>query len=271
MAADGTQGGAGGEQAPIRAFDLPVAFSLLTRLPIPLDHARAAERMAAAVWAYPLVGAALGAVVAFVLIGLIAVGVPAPLSALIATAAGVLATGAMHEDGLADCADGIGGGWNRERRLEIMKDSATGAYGGLALIFAVLARVAALSVLATYSPATVLAVLAVAGAASRAPLGAIMRWLPNARAALGAEQAGLSASVGRPPAASAGLALGLGVVVAGALFGWQGLALAFAAFLAAGAMAWIAWRKLGGQTGDVLGAAQVLAEIAALTAVFIVV
>jgi adenosylcobinamide-GDP ribazoletransferase len=269
MAADGTQGGGQGEQAPVKAVDLLVAPALLTRLPIPLNPARASGRMAPAVWVYPLVGAVLGAGVAAVSLGLVAVGAPVPLAAVIAIAAGVLATGAMHEDGLADCADGIGGGWSRERRLEIMKDSATGAYGALALIFAVLARVAALSMLIAYATPTVFAALMVAGAASRAPLGAMMRWLPNARAAQGAEQAGLSASVGRPPAASAGLALGLGLVIAAAFFGWLGLVAALAAFLAAGAMAWIAWRKLGGQTGDVLGAAQVLAEVAALTAVFI--
>lgn len=265
MAADGSQKGIGGEPAPVGARDPLVAASLLSRIPVPIDPQAAAGRMAAAVWAYPLVGAVLGALAGGVLAGLSAAGLPSGLAAAAALTAGALATGAMHEDGLADCADGIGGGWSRERRLEIMKDSRVGAYGVLALILSSLARWSALAALAGESPGATIAALAACGACSRAPLGAIMRWVPNARAG-----PGLSASVGRPPVASAGLALSLGLVIPAVLHGWLGLAAALAALPAAGLMALFAWRKLGGQTGDVLGAAQVLGEIAALTALLAV-
>jgi len=264
MAADGSRADSGADQAPVKAVDALVAAALLTRLPVPIDHGQAAGRMAAAVWAYPLVGAAIGALAGAVLAGLAALGMPAGVAAAMALAVAALATGAMHEDGLADCADGIGGGWSVERRLEIMKDARGGAYGALALVLATLARWSALATLASAGPGIAVAALAAAGAASRAPLGAVMRRVPNARAALAAGEAGLSASVGRPPAVSVWLALALGLAVAVLLSGWAGLGAALGAFLAAAAMAWLGWRKLGGQTGDVLGAAQVLAEIAAL-------
>lgn len=257
--------------AAARWTDLSVAAALLTRAPVAVDPGLAATRAANAVWAYPIVGAALGAATGLVLTALTALGVPAFIAAAVALAFAAIATGALHEDGLADCADGIGGGWSPERRLDIMKDSRIGAYGALALIFASLARWGAVAAIAGWSGEAAVAALALAGAVSRAPLGAIMRWTPNARAALGEAEAGLSASVGQPPAMSAILALALGGVatpLAAIALGLspQVWAAVFLAFAAAVAMTRIARRMLGGQTGDVLGAAQVLAEIAALTA-----
>ncbi len=267
--ADGSGDAEVSDPAPVKAGDLLVAASLLTRAPVPVDHALAALRAAPAVWAYPLVGAALGAISGGVLVGLMTVGVPVALAAIFAIAVTAIATGALHEDGLADCADGIGGGWSAERRLEIMKDSRVGAYGALALILASLARLTALVSLSHFSAEAIIAALALAGAVSRAPLGAAMRWIPNARAAQAGDEAGLSASVGRPPAISALLGLALGAALAAGLMGWAGLIAMIFGCGAAAAMLWIAKRKLGGQTGDVLGAAQVLTEIAALTALFI--
>ncbi len=255
-----------GEEAHLRWIDLWVAVALLTRLPVPALDDASARRSAHAVWAYPAVGAVVGALTGLTLIGLSALGVYPPISAAISLAVAAFATGALHEDGLADCADGIGGGWSVERRLEIMKDSSIGTYGMLALIFASLARWGALVAMTAWSPAVAVAAMVFAGAVSRAPLGAIMRWVPNARAGQG-----LSASVGRPPLASALLSLTLGCVAIPAAVVYAALSAGavmavFAALSAAATMAWIAWRKLGGQTGDVLGAAQVLAEVGALAA-----
>lgn len=268
MAADGSIGERERDPAPVKVGDLLVAAALLTRAPIPVDHALAAARAAPAVWAYPIIGALIGGLSGGTFVGMTAIGVPAPLAAIVAVAVATIATGALHEDGLADCADGIGGGWSVERRLEIMKDSSIGAYGALALILASLARVAILVGLSPHSAWTVVAALALAGAVSRAPLGAVMRWVPNVRVALSGGDPGLSASVGRPPASSALIGLALGPVLAGALLGWIGAAAMLAGLGATAGMVWIAKRKLGGQTGDVLGAAQVLAEIATLTAFF---
>ncbi|MEL7090364.1 MAG: adenosylcobinamide-GDP ribazoletransferase, partial [Pseudomonadota bacterium] len=104
-------------------WDVPVAFVLLTRLPIPALPENAFARGAPAVWGYPLVGAVLGACVVAILAMLAAVGVPQMLAAGVGLGAVVMLTGAMHEDGLADSADGLWGGFTADRRLEIMKDS----------------------------------------------------------------------------------------------------------------------------------------------------
>ena len=142
-------------------------------------------------------------------------------------ATGVILTGAMHEDGLADSADGLFGGWTVERRLEIMKDSRIGTYGMLALLLSGLARWAALTALIAAGP--IWPVLIAAGALSRAPMAVMMALMPNAR------QGGLSASTGRPPLPRA--ALGCGIALAIALPLGSGWPLLLAATLPALAMA----------------------------------
>ena len=110
-----------------------LAVQFLTRLPIGSAQLYTPERMAASVRYYPLVGALIGAFSALVFY-LATFVFPAPVAILFAIAAGLLITGAFHEDGLADTFDGIGGGLTRERALEIMKDSRLGTYGTLALV-----------------------------------------------------------------------------------------------------------------------------------------
>lgn len=233
------------------ADDLASGFSLLTRLPMP----KRAFTGAASVWTWPLVGLVVGAASALSAALALALGLPAPLAAAIAMAMSALLTGAMHEDGLADTLDGLFGGWTRERRLEIMKDSHIGSYGVLGLVILSLARWSALSALIA---AGAWPALLAAAALSRAPMAVIMAALPNAR------EGGLSASTGRPvPArvlACCGLALGL--ALAGAAGMAPGMALAVA--LVSAAIAVTARRRIGGQTGDILGAAQALSETAAL-------
>jgi adenosylcobinamide-GDP ribazoletransferase len=233
-----------------------VAISFLTRLRMPIDGQAATERDAAAAWAYPLAGALVGAIGGGLYWLLESLGVPAGPAAGLALAAMLLTTGGLHEDGLADLADGLGGGWTRERRLEIMRDSRIGAFGALTLMVALLIKWSALT---EFNSAEALAALVAAGAISRAPLGAAMRWLHHARAD------GLSRHVGRPPALSAGLGLALGLAAPLLVLGvYTGAAGAFAGLVLAGATLSLARVKLGGQTGDVLGATQQVSELAVL-------
>ncbi|WP_137701412.1 adenosylcobinamide-GDP ribazoletransferase [Marimonas lutisalis] len=244
------------ENAPLaQPRDLAVALSLLTRLPLSLpDHAYA--RGAASAWAWPLVGLVVAGLAATVALIAQAVGIPYHLSALLALATLVLITGAMHEDGLADLADGFWGGFAPARRLEIMRDSRIGAYGVIALALSLGLRGTALATLET----TMIAALFASAALSRASMAATMRALPNARTD------GLSHSTGRPAARSVALAAGLALLSALLLCGWAGLWAALAALGVMAATQALARAKIGGQTGDVLGATQQLTEIAALLA-----
>ncbi|MEM6589578.1 MAG: adenosylcobinamide-GDP ribazoletransferase [Pseudomonadota bacterium] len=243
------------DTALIKPADIVDAMQLLTRLPVPAnDSPRGAE----AAWAYPLVGIVLGALAAAV--GLIghAFGLPAPLSALLSLATLIMATGALHEDGLADTADGLWGGWTIERRLDIMKDSRIGAYGVIALFLGLAARWAALWMLFEIGPETAAAAILVAAAASRAMMPGVMCALPHARSD------GLSAQVGDVGRNAALVALGLAALIAVIFSGWGGIMALFWALVVTALLARIALTKIGGQTGDILGATQNLAEIAVL-------
>lgn len=232
-----------------------VAASLLTRLPVPVDHAAAGARMGAALWAAPLVGVTLGAAAGLVLVAAQVAGLPPLAAGLLAVAAALWLTGALHEDGLADCADGFGGGRTPERRLEIMRDSRLGSYGVAAMVLALGLRAALMAGLET---AGAIAAVAAAGAASRVAMVWALRLMPPAR------PGGLGAGAGVPPPAAAWAALALALGLAVALAGGRGV-LAVVAALGAGAVVGrLALRRIGGQTGDVLGAMQVTGELAAL-------
>ncbi|SDD96635.1 adenosylcobinamide-GDP ribazoletransferase [Ruegeria marina] len=241
----------------ISPWDTALAMVLLTRLPLPKLPEVAFARQAAAVWAFPLAGLAVG-LLACLAGALAQAGGLSPLavagSMLVVM---VMSTGAMHEDGLADTADGLWGGFTPERRLEIMKDSRIGTYGVLALILSQVLRLAALAALAASGA---LWSLLAAAVWSRALMPVLMAALPNARGA------GLSQSVGRPAPApvALGLALacGLSLLVAGFAAGIPALLAALAAL----GLAALARAKIGGQTGDILGAAQQVAEIVFLLA-----
>jgi len=120
--------------------DITAALGLLSRLPVPVDGAKAAARGAAAAWAYPVAGFVIGALMALIASMALWLGLSAPIAAGLALTAGVIVTGAMHEDGLADSADGLWGGWEPAGRLEIMKDSHIGVYGVCALVLSLLLR-----------------------------------------------------------------------------------------------------------------------------------
>ena len=243
------------DKALIRLRDMPLALSLLSRLPVPL---RRFDRGARAAWAYPLAGLVLGGMAALAGLMALALGLPTPLVALIALALPIILSGAMHEDGLADTADGLWGGWTLARRLEIMKDSHIGSYGVIALILSLGARAVALWLLYEAGPAAATVAILAAALLSRAMMPLVMCALPHARAT------GLSQAQGRPPRTTALLGLVIAAALALWLTGAAGLGALIAAGLVTGAMALTARAKIGGQTGDILGATQQLAEIAVL-------
>lgn len=240
----------------LRADDVLRATSLLTRLPLPQPDWNAERPAGHAAWAYPIAGLAIGLVGVVVLAAGTGLGVaPAIVSALV-VAAMVMASGALHEDGLADCADGFWGGWTREKRLRIMKDSRIGAYGVLALFLILLTRWAALSQLIDAGSAV--AAILTAAMVSRAAMVVVMGGLPHAR------EDGLSHKTGRPLWLHMGLAVAIALVFATATLGAAVFPIVAAAGLAALAVAALSWVKIGGQTGDVLGATQQISETAIL-------
>lgn len=236
-----------------RPSDILTALALLTRLPMPEHRFDPARPAATAVWAYPLVGLVVGTVVVFAISILTALGLPAPLAAGLGLILGTMITGAMHEDGLADCADGFWGGWTVARRLEIMKDSQIGTYGVLALILGMGLRWQAIVLLID---ADALLALVWVEVLSRAAMVWVMFRLPNAR------KSGLSNHTGRPDAAACAAALGIGAVAA--LMSPDTLMMLPGAAGATLGMAWLARSRIGGQTGDVLGATQQVVAVVAL-------
>ena len=220
---------------------------LLTRLPVArLTRLYPAER--ACVWAYPLVGALVGGAGAAVLWAALALRVPPAIAAILALAATMALTGALHEDGLADMADGFGGGATPARKLEIMRDSRIGSYGTLALILSVGVRVAALS--ACSHPALA---LLLAGVLGRGAMVGVLATMGPARSD------GLTARLG--DAGRLPILAGIAIAAAASLLAPAAL---LAAALAAYAVMRLARRQVGGYTGDVLGAAEQCVECAVL-------
>lgn len=233
-------------------MDIPLALVLLTRLPVPRLPDPVFSRQAQSVWAFPFVGLIVGGLACLVGWSALALGLPVMASAGLLMAALIATTGAMHEDGLADMFDGLWGGFTRERRLEIMKDSHIGTYGVLALILSQLVRISAISALLT---AGAVGAILSACIVSRALMSVVMTGLPLAR------KSGLSRSVGTPQVPSVIAALGLAAALALLFLGAGAvIAVVFAAGSTA-VIALIAKAKIGGQTGDILGATQLVSEI----------
>jgi adenosylcobinamide-GDP ribazoletransferase len=236
--------------------DLKTAVAFLTRLPMPHPDGAMPANFVRAHRMFPLVGALIGAAVGLLCLGLRAIGVPDLAAAALALGGGAILTGALHEDGLADIADGFGGGRTRESKLEIMRDSRLGTYGSMVLLVSFAAK---LSALAAIPNAFVVPSLVAAHALGRGILPVMSLNLPYAR------NDGLARNAGRPDAATAALAGGMALLIALLSLSWSN---AFFAAVLAGVsalgMAWLALRQIGGQTGDVLGGAEQVAETAIL-------
>jgi adenosylcobinamide-GDP ribazoletransferase len=233
-----------------------VALAFLTRLPVPDRRAWADTDLAASVPLFPAVGALIGLAGAGGYALAVWVGLPPWPAAAIALATTIWLSGGLHEDGLADFADGLGGGRTRADKLRIMRDPRIGTYGAIALVLALLLRAGALAALA--APWAVGAALVAAAAVSRAALPAIMATLPNARTD------GLAAGAGRPHPLRAAAAVLIAALIATLLLGGAAPAALLAGAGGALGVAVLARRQIAGYTGDVLGAVQQIAEIGVL-------
>jgi len=234
--------------------DLRMAASFVTILPVVSSKPAADGAIARATWALPVAGLLVGLGGALVYKVASRLGLAPNLAALLALATTAFITGALHEDGLADTADGLGGGRTRERKLEIMRDSRIGTYGTCALILSFGLRWSALATIA--NPWFVALALCAAHAAARAGVPAFMSLVPPAR------PDGLSASAGAPPGRSVAIAFAIGTLVLALTLG-PGKALVGLILLSLAGLllARLAIRQIGGQTGDVLGAFEQLGEI----------
>jgi len=240
-----------------RAGELNASILFLTRLRYGPAATAGGAAIAQGAWAFPIAGLIVGAIGALVYWLAHRLGLPPLPCAALSVAATMLVTGCLHEDGLADTIDGFGGGGTREQKLEIMRDSRTGAYGVCALVLAIVLRVSALASLAT--PALVVPALLAAHAAARGALPAFMFFIPPARSS------GLSAAAGQPPGESAGAAAVIGIVILGLCVGpWLGLGALLVLAVATAVFAWLSLTQIEGQTGDVLGAVEQTGEIVVL-------
>ena len=242
--------------APIS--DIRAAITFLTRLPAGGPH----RALSACAWAFPIAGLTVGIAggAMFWLAGW--AGLPAWIAAFLTLAVTALITGALHEDGLADAADGLGAGGSVDRKLEIMRDSRIGGYGALALMLATGMKAAAIAAF----PA------GLTGAAAVAALHVLSRAvLPSLMAALHpAAASGVAASVGRPGPAGALVALTLGIAGTVCLIGpGAGIVAAAAAVATACVVALLLIRALGGYNGDTIGLLEQLCEIAIMLALLI--
>ncbi|WP_282604611.1 adenosylcobinamide-GDP ribazoletransferase [Pelagibius sp. Alg239-R121] len=247
--------------------DLKLCLVFMTRIPARLDEPTQKRSLAQASALLPFVGVAVGLTGAAVLIATQAAGLPQAVAAATAVAATILLTGALHEDGLADVADGFGGGLEKARKLEIMRDSRIGSYGVIAIGLSLILRISLIAEIARRPDSLwlIAGALVAAHAISRGLLPMVMAALPLARCD------GQAARADRPSGRNAGRALAFSLLIAAICLG---PAAGFAAFIAAGIavviMAWLAQRQIGGYTGDVLGASEQMGEIAALAAIAVI-
>ena len=247
------------------------ALRFYSRLPVPVFAFEAAPHAAPDFTRVPaavaFAGAMLGAIAGIVLYVFSAIDLPPLLAALLAIATLVLITGALHEDGLADTADGLGGGQTIERRLEIMRDSRIGSYGASAIVLALAVRATALATLIERIDPAGAALAVVAVAATSRVAGLLPLWLlPAARAD------GAAASVAAPSAGAMVTGILVCLVMTLAAMWVPGVLVLAAAVSVGAALAGayavtrLADNTIGGHTGDIAGAAQQAAEAAMLLA-----
>jgi adenosylcobinamide-GDP ribazoletransferase len=234
----------------LRSFRSAVAF--LTVVPVGAAAGHPVERLGRA--CFPAVGALLG-LVAGVSFALVATVTTAPIAAVAATAVLAVLTGALHLDGVADAADGLFGGKDFARRLEVMRDPRVGSFGMVAVILVMVGDVAAL---ASMSPAQAIVALAIAGGISRWALLVMIATLPYVReAGLGVAAAG--------PHRFFDVVIGSAIAVIVCLLAWQPAAVAaLVAVVIALGIRTIARRRIGGATGDIYGATAELSQLGVL-------
>ncbi len=242
--------------------DFLIALRFLSRLPVPTTAREVdlgAGGLAAAAAMVPVAGAVIGLVPAAVLTVLAALGAAPVVAGTAALASLVAVTGALHEDGLADCADGFGGGRTRDQKLAIMRDSRLGTYAVCTLALSLLGRVAALTALEAKGSAMSVAALVGTAALSRSLALLPLALLPPARAAGAGALSAYPAHRRVVVALVLGAALAFLPMLAGMTVAHASVALGLAVVATLASMA-LARRQIGGQTGDVAGAVQQAAE-----------
>lgn len=250
---------------PLRPASLRAALELLTRLPVPAARAwRVEDAIDGAAW-YPLVGALVG--LGLAVVGLVsghALGLDAPVAAVLVVLAGVVGTGGLHEDGLADAMDGLFGGWTVDRRLEIMRDSRVGSYGALALWGAMTLRWVALDHTPARQWLTALVLAHVLARLGGLGLLAVQRYArPDSESVAAKVVDGVG--VRHLLAGTVLSALPLGALVAAGELQAEVLGGALAMVVGV-CVVWggVCRSKVGGTTGDLVGAGILLSELAVL-------
>ncbi len=236
-----------------------IALQFFTRLPIPRWVGFDPAWLHHASRYFPLVGVVVAVVTASVYAGA-AMLWPLPVAVLLSTMAGIWLTGAFHEDGFADTCDGFGGGMTRQRVMEIMKDSRIGAYGAIGMALLLGLKV---TLLAQFEPRAALAALLLAHPLSRLAAVSLIWKLEYARdegkaKPMAAQMSGIELAIAAACAALPALALGLA--------GWlDWIALGACILVALAVAIWMGRRfarRIGGYTGDCLGAVQQVSEVA---------
>ena len=241
------------------AQDFMVALVFLTRLPIQPGFIFDMSALKTACRAFALIGLIVGGVSGTVYILAAYLGLPLFVAAILAIAAQIVITGALHEDAIGDVADGFGGGADKEKKLAIMRDSRVGTYAVVALIIVIGLKVAVLASMP--DPLFGFAFLVVAAAVSRGLMTWALYLMPAAR------EDGLGRGAGHPDVMAPLLSTVICILIAILILGPQIGAIALlSGIIGASLMGVIAKRQIGGQTGDVLGAIQQVAEISILVA-----
>jgi len=236
---------------------LAVAIAFLTRLPVPSRRAfEAADVGRSSRW-FPLIGLIIGGIFVAAL-HLLTPIFPPLVTAFLIAAIDALLTGALHLDGLADSADGLGGGRTREDVLRIMRDHAIGSYGALALVLVIAIKAAALAALIDrHRAAAYLALMPMLGRWSVVLPSATQPYARRLEQEGAARGGAVSDFVGR---AELLIASATALPIVFALASWRGLAAALLVFAATGIWSWYCCRRIGGITGDTLGAGVEISE-----------
>ena len=243
-----------------RVGDLLLATQFFTRLPVPIDRDTGERPLAEAAWAFSLVGCIIG--VAGGATASLASDLPSYAAALLAVVVMCAVSGGLHEDGLADCADGMWGGVSPQQRITIMRDSKTGVFGVIAIVTVISLKTAAISNLLSVGGGLAAALAIVAAAsASRGFLPIIMRAFPVAA------ETGRAVEAGSPTTQDVIVGGIISIFITFTMIGFNtsinGL---IVGSLLAGGLGYLAVKRLGGHTGDVLGAQQQILETAILLA-----
>jgi adenosylcobinamide-GDP ribazoletransferase len=253
---------------PLAQASAALAENLRFFTRLPLGASSQAPDFTEVGWAAPLAGAIVGGLGAATFLIARKIGLPEIISATLAVAVEIVVTGGLHEDGLADVADGFGGGCDRDAKLAIMRDSRVGAYGAIALCLILLLRIEAIATLAHPYLEFAAGAFVLAAAAARAAALSPLIWASPARTdGAGASIGALSANVLVGAAMTLGLlATALGLLSLGFL---RAFSACIVGIVIARLFVALAQRQIGGQTGDVCGATAEIVQVAVLLALLI--